>query len=96
MGDPFDPATDRTPPGTLAARVVKKMPANRIWAEEVVHIGDCEIAPLQTYAISATADGAFYSVPFVVGTIVQPQGKIWTDSRGETLRQKSVRTACWP
>jgi len=82
VGDPFFPGTGHTPPGTLAARVVDTMPAFRLWSETLVHLADCEIAPVQTYGVSASVDGVNYSEPLLVATTPKPQGKFWGDLVG--------------
>jgi len=82
VGDPFDPGTDHTPPGTMTALVVNAMPAFRLWTENPVHVGDCEIAPVQVYGIRASKDAVLFSEPLVVGTIVKPSGKFWADVVG--------------
>ena len=81
VGDPIvDPG--ESPPGTVTARVVSSMPAVRVWTESPVHVGDCEIAPVQSYALSATTDGSIFSDPLVLATIDKPQGKFWADIVG--------------
>ena len=81
VSDPEEAGGDALP-GTFTSDVVATQPAARFWTESVVHIGACEIAPVRTYAISATADGAVFSDPLVVATIEQPQGKFWGDIVG--------------
>lgn len=81
VSDPIQAGGDALP-GTLTSEVVAAQPAVRIWTESVVHIGDCEIAPVRTYGISATTDGVVFSNPLVIGTIEKPQGKFWGDVVG--------------
>lgn len=82
VGTPFDPAIDRTPPGTFTAEVVTTGPVFRRWTEEVVHIADCEIAPAQHYALSATSDGVVFSEPLELSTVGKPRAKLWGDLVG--------------
>ena len=82
LDEPFEPATDRTPPGTFTAHVVNALPPLRVYTEAVVHIGDCEIAPVENYALSTTSNGIAYSPRVVFSTIEKPQGKSWTDTVG--------------
>jgi hypothetical protein len=81
LGDPFQAGGDALP-GTITSEVVKTQPAARTWAESVVHLGDCDIAPVKTYGISATVDGVLFSAPLTIGTIEKPQGKFWGDVVG--------------
>jgi hypothetical protein len=80
VDEPFDPSCqndDGTPNGDpcegvdYLARVVHD-PVHRLWSEDLVHVGDCEIAPVATYEIRATADAVVYSNPLEVGTILEP------------------------
>ena len=71
-----------SPPGTVTATVQNSMPAPRIWAENPVHVGDCEIAPVTSYAIRSSQDGVSFSEPLYVGTIGKPQSKFWGDTVG--------------
>ena len=80
--DPFVPGGDRIPPGTFGAWVRPDMPGMRPWVEAVVHVGDCEIAPAQTYGLSATVDGETFSPRLVLGTSPKPQAKFWGDVVG--------------
>ena len=81
LSDPGQAGGDALP-GTFTSDVVATQPAARTWTESVIHIGACEIAPVQTYAISATADGVVFSDPLVVTTIEKPEGKFWGDIVG--------------
>ena len=81
VGDPAEAGGDALP-GTFTSDVVKAQPATRIWTESVVHIGACEIAPVETYAISATANGTVFSSRLILGTIEKPDGKFWGDVVG--------------
>jgi len=82
VGDPFQPGGGQAPPGTHAARVVKDQPFARVWSEELVHVGDCEIAPARVYGLRGTEDGQLFSAPLVVATRPKPQGKNWGDTVG--------------
>ena len=90
VGDPSALPVEPAQPGVFTALVVNEMPESRAWTEETVHIGDCEIAPDQTYAISVTVDGVNFSNPFIAGTIAKPQGKSWGDVTG------SFDGTAWP
>ena len=67
----------------MTAHVVPD-PVVRIWSEDVVHLGDCEIAPVHGYLLSATAapSGGPFSVALRVDTIARPEGKFWADCVG--------------
>lgn len=70
-------------PGAEGLAPVVGAPVFRVWSESVVHAGDCEIVPVATYEIRATADGATFSAPLAVNTINQPSGgKFWGDTVG--------------
>jgi hypothetical protein len=81
VGVPVD-AGNAAPIGTFASLVVKTPPPARAWTESVVHIMGCQIAPKETYGISATMDGVLFSDSLVVGTITKPLGKDWADVVG--------------
>ena len=81
VSEPFADPGD-APPGTLTSTVVAAMPAARAWFESVIHIADCEIAPMHSYAIRGTMDGLHFSDPLVVRTTPKPQGKAWGDLIG--------------
>lgn len=81
VGDPVVDPGD-APAGTFTSSVVNAMPAFRVWAEPVIHLSDCEIAPVRTYGITATANGASFSESLVVSTIAKPEGKFWADVVG--------------
>lgn len=81
LSDPIEAGGDALP-GTFTSEVVFAQPAVRLWAEAVVHIGDCEIAPVRAYGISATSDGVVFSERLVVGTIEKPHDKDWGDIVG--------------
>lgn len=57
-------------------------PVFRAWPEAVVHVGDCEIVPVATYHLMATADGVSFSPPLALSTIAQPAPKFWGDTVG--------------
>ncbi|UCE60085.1 MAG: hypothetical protein JSU63_21905, partial [Phycisphaerales bacterium] len=62
-------------------------PVYRYWTEPVVHIGDCPIIPVATYAVRATRDGVLFSDPLEIGTILKPgvwhYGDVAGDGTGE-------------
>ena len=84
LGWVSDPVADPgdSPAGTYVSSMQKAMPAIRQWPESVVHLSDCEIAPAQTYGVSATTDGTSFSSRLVVATTPKPQGKFWADLVG--------------
>lgn len=82
LSDPVQAGGDALP-GTFLSEVVSTQPAFRTWVEAVVHIGDCEIAPVKTYGISATSDGITFSDSLIVGTIERPLDKHWGDVVGK-------------
>ncbi|MFQ5590414.1 MAG: S8 family serine peptidase [Phycisphaerae bacterium] len=92
VSEPFDP-TCQTGPGTppvgpcrgadYLSRVIDT-PVFRQWAENPLHIGDCEIVPVATYAVQATADGVLYSLPLEVGTIRKPGTWYYGDTVGQS------------
>ena len=91
VGDPVEVPEDadaRIPPGLFTSLVVRDEPTARLWPEEVVHVGDCEIAPAQSYALSASSLG-IVSDPLVIGTVPAPQGKFWGDVVGAPLDTNS-------
>ncbi|MBU0717258.1 MAG: agmatine deiminase family protein [Planctomycetes bacterium] len=49
----------------------------------VIHLGDCAVVPVATFAISATPDGSSFSNPLVVGTIARPSPQYWADCVGQ-------------
>ena len=87
VGAPFDASTlpfSAAPVETFTSRVVAE-PALIDWtAFDVVHLGDCEIAPLHRYALSATADpaGGLLSDPLFLQTTSKPEVKFWGDVAG--------------
>ena len=68
--------------GVNFASRVEPLPVIRVWSEPVVHIGDCEIAPTETYALSASNDNLNFSQSYKVATIEKPQGRYWGDVVG--------------
>lgn len=85
VSDPFEPdeALTGIPSGTLITATVQgEMPPLRNWPAELVHIGDCEIAPARSYALSSTTDGVTFGDQLRIGTIAKPQGKSWGDVVG--------------
>ena len=49
---------------------------------DVVHVGDCPIVPVSTYAVRATEDADYFSAPLAMGTIARPDSKYWADVVG--------------
>ena len=88
VGEPFDASTlpfSTAPVGTFTAHVVAE-PALVDWtAFDVIHLGDCEIAPIHRYALSATADpaGDLFSDPLFLQTTAKPEIKFWGDVAGQ-------------
>jgi len=68
--------------GDFQSLLAASMPATRNWTEPVIHLTGFDVAPVQSYAIRATADGATFSNPLVIGTIEKPAGKDWADVVG--------------
>ena len=87
VGEPFDASTldfSIAPVGTFTSHVVSE-PALIDWtAFDVVHIGDCEIAPLHRYALSVTTDpsGELFSDPLFLQTISKADFHFWGDMVG--------------
>ncbi|MCH7994726.1 MAG: right-handed parallel beta-helix repeat-containing protein, partial [Planctomycetes bacterium] len=49
----------------------------------VVHLGDCAIVPVATYAVSATTNGVHFSDSLTIETVGQPGGgNFWADTVG--------------
>ncbi len=64
------------------SKVETVQPALRVWTEQVIHVGDCEIHPVQPYGIVAT-DGSVDAPALIVNTIPLPSGgKFWGDTVG--------------
>ncbi|MFQ5590895.1 MAG: S8 family serine peptidase [Phycisphaerae bacterium] len=57
--------------GEFVARV-ESAPTYRVWTEDPLHIGDCEIVPVATYDVRLTADGLVFSDRLVLGTTRKP------------------------
>ena len=51
----------------------------------VVHVADCEVVPVATYEIRATASGNTFAQPLEVSTIAEPTPKKWADVVGSFL-----------
>ncbi|UCE60897.1 MAG: matrixin family metalloprotease [Phycisphaerales bacterium] len=69
------------PDVTGLSRVVSSPYYSDAWPE-VVHIGDCEIVPVATYLIRATADEVAFSDPLQIGTIPRPGVWYYGDTVG--------------
>ncbi len=55
----------------------------RMWPETVIQISDCEIVPVASYAVRATADEVSFSADVVINTIAAPvDGRFWGDVVG--------------
>jgi len=59
-------------PTDIIARV-DATPAFRVWTENTLHIGDCEITPIATYELRATTDGVSFSDPLTIATVGLPE-----------------------
>lgn len=81
VGEPFDPGCPDNCTGDFIARVVPD-PVYRVWPETVVQVGDCEIVPVASYQLRATADEVIYPPPIVVDTIDRPGALAWGDCVG--------------
>jgi hypothetical protein len=57
-------------------------PVYRIWTENLLHVGDCEIIPVATYSLRATADGITFTDSLVIGTIRKPESRHYGDVAG--------------
>ena len=59
-------------------------PVFRVWSETVVHVADCAVVPVASYAIRATVDALVFSAPLAVQTINLPSlnSKLWGDIVG--------------
>ncbi|MBI4717920.1 MAG: PQQ-dependent sugar dehydrogenase [Planctomycetes bacterium] len=77
------------PDGTGIAQAVTTMPAPRVWAEPVVHVGDCEVIPVASFELRASPNGVVFTVPLVVNTIAEPLPKHWGDTVGD------VQSGAW-
>ena len=81
VSEPFNPSVE-VPANTHAATILPVAPAFRAWPEQVIHIGDCPIAPVRAYGIRATADLVSFSDRLRIGTIFKPQRGEWADIVG--------------
>jgi len=90
VGEPFDPSCendDGSPNGEpclavdYVARVVAA-PVFRSWTESMIHLGDCEIAPVATYELRSTADGLTFTPPGRFATIHRPGTWYYADVVG--------------
>ncbi|UCE60084.1 MAG: hypothetical protein JSU63_21900, partial [Phycisphaerales bacterium] len=59
-------------PNANAVSRVVGTPVFRVWPETTLHVGDCEVVPVATYQVQTTPDGALFSGPLEVGTILKP------------------------
>ncbi|UCE61485.1 MAG: hypothetical protein JSU63_06995, partial [Phycisphaerales bacterium] len=92
VGEPYEGGCfydDGTPTGLpctgdYVARVVSA-PVFRVWPEEVIHLGDCEIVPLAVYEIRATDDGVGFSPALELPTIEKPVDKYHGDIVGISI-----------
>ncbi|MBU0718347.1 MAG: hypothetical protein KJ749_08870, partial [Planctomycetes bacterium] len=81
VGEPFDPGCPGACLGKYFARVVDE-PVYRIWTEESVYVGDCEIVPVAQYEVRASGNEEIFSEPETFRTIVQPAPHWWADVVG--------------
>ncbi|UCE59911.1 MAG: hypothetical protein JSU63_21005 [Phycisphaerales bacterium] len=75
VGEPFQEPRGCLPPPCGADDSIARMvhqPVFRVWTEETLHVGDCEMVPVATYGIRATPDGETFSAPLSVATIGKP------------------------
>lgn len=73
---------EQTCTGSLYLSRVVNTPVYRVWAEDVIHVADCEIVPVATYTIQATEDGTTFLPAEQFRTIDKPLGKHWGDVVG--------------
>ena len=73
-------------------RVVDE-PLYRDWSQdEVIHVGDCEIVPVATYAIQGVEmSGGLESTPLHIQTIAWPDPKYW----GDVVAELATGNAGW-
>ncbi len=71
-------------PGAGDIAGVSATPVTRVWNETLVHVGDCGVIPVASYAIRASIDnGQSFSADLLVDTIELPSGgKFWGDTVG--------------
>ena len=75
------------PAATAVARVVSER-VDRVWTEPTVHLGDCAIVPVASYALRAITAGASedeavnFSEALAVDTIAKPGTNFWADAVG--------------
>jgi hypothetical protein len=69
------------PSARNVSRVVSDAYFTSFWPA-VLHVADCEIVPVATYAIRATTDGVEFSEPLEIGTIHKPGEKYYGDTVG--------------
>ncbi len=90
IGQPYDPSCqndDGSPTGDpcageeFLARVVDA-PVFRVWPEESLHVGDCEIVPVASYELRATIGGVVLGEPLTVATIAKPGARHYGDVAG--------------
>ncbi|MHC4696635.1 MAG: S8 family serine peptidase [Planctomycetota bacterium] len=89
VGEPYDPGcfnddgtlTGRACTGEFVARVVGS-PVYRVWPEQTIHVGDCEIAPVTGYLLDSTEDETTFADPLAIGTILKPGTRHYGDVVG--------------
>ncbi|MFQ5591889.1 MAG: PQQ-dependent sugar dehydrogenase, partial [Phycisphaerae bacterium] len=85
IGQPFQVPEGCNPlpcgDGDWIARV-EADPVYRLWTETTLHVGDCQIVPVATYAIRATVDEVTFSGALEVGTILKPDVRHYGDAVG--------------
>ncbi len=92
LSEAFDP-TCQTGPGAPPTDVCRgrdylsrivDAPVYRAWMENPLHIADCAIIPVATYAIRTTTDEVVFSDVLEVGTIRKPGTRHYGDTVGES------------
>jgi hypothetical protein len=70
-------------PGREAMARLQNVPVYRTWPEELLHIGDCEVVPVATYAIRTWLSPITYTdPPLLVNTIRNPGDRHYGDTVG--------------
>ncbi len=69
------------PTAEHVSRIVAEPYFNTAWPD-VVHVGDCEIAPAATYALRVSVNGTGFTDSLELDTITRPLPKSWADVVG--------------
>ena len=82
--DPTCTGSDHSRPHLWHAQLRIEEQAPTIWPDGVIHIADCEVISVATYAMRATDNPTdpTFSSDSVIGTIHKPGGKCWADCVG--------------